>query len=56
MNVTEFELFNRTLALMYDGRADVRATLMTKPQSEISQRLGADKGQYPTGAVGILSL
>ena len=34
----------------------VRATLMTKPQSEISQRLGADRGQYPTGAVGILSL
>ena len=27
---------------------------MMKPQLEISQRLGADKGQYPTGAVGIL--
>ena len=35
---------------------NVRAKLMTKPQLEISQRLGADKGQYPTGAVGILSL
>ena len=34
----------------------VRATLMMKPQLEISQRLGADKGQYPTDAVGILSL
>ena len=34
----------------------VRAILMTKPQSEISQRLGADKGQYPTGPVAILSL